>query len=81
LATVAADAAQDEDAFSNTPTIANRANPTGSPSKIDKQEGQGLAGAGAYRMLRPATSDRIELAAPAKRPSGNRVIIGVARKS
>jgi hypothetical protein len=81
LACVAADMAQDEDAFDNTPTVANRANPTVSPSKIGNQEGQGLAGAGAYRMVRPATSDRIEPAAPAKRPSGNRVIIGVARKS
>jgi hypothetical protein len=79
------DLAQDEDSFSDTPTVANRANPTASPSEIDKQQGHGLAGAGAYRMVRPAVSDRIEPPAPpptaAKRPSGNRVIIGVARKS
>jgi hypothetical protein len=83
FAAVAAALAQDEDAFSDVPTVANRANPTVSPGKIDKGEDQGLAGAGAYRLVRPATSDRIEVPAPAapERPSVNRVVIGVARKS
>jgi hypothetical protein len=83
FAAVAAALAQDEDAFSDVPTVANRANPTVSPGEINKEKGQGLAGAGAYRLVRPATSDRIEVPAPAtpERPSVNRVVIGVARKS
>jgi len=80
-------AGEEEDVFSEIPTVANRANPTGSSSEIDKEAGQGLAGPGAYRMVRPATSDRMEVPAPAarQRPAAgrvaNRVIIGVARKS
>ena len=86
LASVAAALTQDEDAFSEVPTVANRANPTVSPSEqseTDKDGGQGLGGAGAYRMLHPATSDRIAVPSPtgADRPAANRVIIGVARKS
>jgi hypothetical protein len=84
FASVAAALGQDEeDVFGEIPTVANRANPTVSPEEIDKEEGQGLAGAGAYRMVRPATSDRIAVPAPAapERPSTNRVVIGVARKS
>ena len=84
LASVAAALAQDdEDAFSEIPTIANRANSTVSPSEIDKEAVPGPAGAGAYRLVRPATSDRIEVPVPAapRRPIVNRVIIGVARKS
>jgi hypothetical protein len=83
----AALAGEEEDVFSEIPTVANRANPTGSSSEIDKEAGQGLAGPGAYRMVRPATSDRMEVPAPAarQRPAAgrvaNRVIIGVARKS
>jgi hypothetical protein len=72
----------EEDAFSDVPTVSNRANPTVSPNEIDKEAGQGLAGAGSYRMLRPATSDHLENPAPAtpERPA-KRVIIGIARKS
>ena len=81
FASVAPALADDEDAFSEIPTVANPANPTASPGKIDKVDGQGLGGAGAYRMVRPATSDTLAPPAPAKRPSGNRVIIGVARKT
>lgn len=72
---------EDEDPFTEIPTIANHANPTASPSEMDKDAVQGLAGAGSYRMVRPAISDTLAPPAPAKRPSGNRVIIGVTRKS
>lgn len=87
LADVAAALSEEDDAFSDTPTVANRANPTTPPSEIDKASGQGLTGAGAYRMVRPDTSDRIDVPAPStpERPAAdralNRVIIGVARKS
>ncbi|HEX7505136.1 MAG TPA: hypothetical protein VF550_00085 [Polyangia bacterium] len=84
LASVAAALAQDdEDAFSEIPTVANRANSTVSQSEIDREAGQGFAGAGAYCLVRPAISDRIEVPVPAapKRPIANRVIIGVTRKS
>ena len=85
LASVAASLAQGEDVFSEIPTVANRANPTLSPSQpseTDKDGGQGLGGAGAYRMVRPAISDRIGVPSPAgaDRTAGNRVVIGVARK-
>ena len=83
LASVAAALAQDEeDAFSDVPTEANRANPMVAPQSMGAAADQGLAGAGAYRLVRPATSDRIEIPAPAapERPA-NRVIIGIARKS
>jgi hypothetical protein len=81
FASVAAALCEGEDVFSDVPTVANRTNPTASSSEID--EGQGSAGAGAYRMVRPGTSDRIAVPAPAthQRPSGNRVIIGVVRRS
>ncbi len=91
LVDVAAALAEDDDAFSEIPTVANRANPTTQASEPasenDQANGQGLTGAGAYRMVRPATSDRIDVPAPAthERPATdraiNRVIIGVARKS
>ena len=82
-ASVAAALAQDEEVFSEIPTVANRTNPTVSPSELDKNKDQGLGGAGAYRLLRPATSDRIAVPSPAvpDRPAAKRVIIGVARKS
>jgi hypothetical protein len=83
LVSVAATLALDEEeVFSDVPTEANRANPMVAPSSVDAAAGQGLAGAGAYRMVRPATSDRIEVPTPAapERPA-NRVIIGIARKS
>ena len=82
LASVAAALAQDEeDVFSEVPTEANRPNPMASPNSIDRHAGQEPAGAGAYRMVRPAISDRIDIPAPAapERPA-NRVIIGIARK-
>jgi hypothetical protein len=84
LASVAAALAQDDgDAFSDIPTVANRANSTVSPSEIDEEADQRTARAGAYCLVRPATSDRIEVPAPtpSRRPMANRVIIGVARKS
>jgi hypothetical protein len=91
LADVAAALSEDEDAFNDTPTVSNRPNPTTQPSEPpsepEKVSDQGLTGAGAYRMVRPATSDRIDVPAPAApgRPAAdramNRVIIGVARKS
>jgi hypothetical protein len=83
LASPAVMQAQDEDdVFSEVPTEANRASPMAGPHSIDTKAGQGLAGAGAYRMLRPAISDRVEIPAPTapERPA-NRVIIGIARKS
>jgi len=83
LASVAAALAADEDdVFSEVPTEANRANPMIAPNAMAPEAGQGLAGAGAYRMVRPAISDRIEIPAPAapERPA-NRVIIGIARKA
>ena len=72
----------DEDAFGDVPTVGNGANPAALPTEADSGQSQGLSGAGAYRMVRPATSDRIAVPtpAPAERPNGNRVVIGVARK-
>jgi len=82
LASVAAALARDEDTFSEVPTVANRANPTISPSEIDLEAGQGLARAGSYRMVRPATSDRVAIPSPAGagRPPASRLIIPMPRK-
>jgi len=75
-----------DDEFSDVPTESNRANPlsaTSDPGKGPTQDsGQGLAGAGSYRLVRPATSDRIDVhpTPSPDRPTPHRVVIGVARK-
>ena len=76
----------DEDEFDEVPTISNRANPTSEAGKAVKGDNspQGTpSGAGSYRLVRPAISDQIAVSSPAgaERPSGNRVVIGIARKS
>ena len=83
LADATAALSEDEDVFSEVPTVANRANPTASPREIDKESGEGRAGAGAYRMVHPATLDRIAVPVPAapQRAVAKRVVIGVTRKS
>ena len=78
--------AEDETEFSEVPTVANRANPTSSPRKVDREDASPRgtpARAGAYRLVRPAISDQIAVPSPAgaPRPSGNRLVIGIARKS
>ncbi|HEY5283572.1 MAG TPA: hypothetical protein VIM14_12355 [Polyangia bacterium] len=78
--------AEDKTEFSEVPTVANRANPTSSVGKVDKEDASARgtpATAGAYRLVRPAISDQIAVPSPAgaHRPSGNRVVIGIARKS
>jgi hypothetical protein len=75
--------AEDETEFSEVPTVANRANPTSSAGKEDASARGTPAKAGAYRLVRPAISDQIAVPSPADahRPSGNRVVIGIARKS
>ena len=86
LASVVSALADDEDDFSDVPTIANQAIPTAAPSdtgdEVAQETGQGLAGAGAYRLVRPAISDRIDVhpTPSPDRPTPNRVIIGIARK-
>jgi hypothetical protein len=75
-----------DDEFSDVPTESNRANPLSAPSDPGKEtaqeKGQGLAGAGSYRLVRPATSDRIDVhpTPSPDRPTPHRVVIGVARK-
>ena len=83
LANVAA-ALADDDEFSDVPTLANHSIPEAAPSARDiaQDNGQDIAGAGAYRMVRPATSDRIDVhpTPSPDRPTPRRVVIGVTRK-
>ena len=83
LASVAA-ALADDDEFSDVPTVANHSIPEAAPSAKDivQDNGQDLAGAGAYRMVRPATSDRIDVhpTPSPDRPTPRRLVIGVTRK-
>jgi hypothetical protein len=77
---------QEEEGFDEIPTVANRANPTTSPGEAEEEEASSreiLAGAGAYRIVRPDTSDNIAARSVvgATQPPGKRAIIGIARKS
>lgn len=67
------------DEFSEVPTVANRTNPT---VTADERSPASRVAAGAYRMVRPATSDTITAPLPPKigRKTSRGVIIGVARK-
>jgi hypothetical protein len=77
----------DDDPFREIPTVSNRANPTAEIESNDfAPANEPHTGVGAYRLVRPATSDRIEpqqqqQPAPGQKTQGNRVVIGVARKT
>jgi hypothetical protein len=77
---------KDEDAFEETPTVANRANPT-STAGAGGEEASSTAvpseGAGTYRIVRPATPDFVDTPAPTKTDpnASRRSIIGSTRKS
>ena len=75
---------ESEDAFKEIPTVANRAKPTGgSPEGGDAGAPPAPAeGAGAYRILRPMTSDIIDPPTPTKvdASASKRMVLGPARK-
>ena len=76
---------QEEEDFEEIPTISNRVNPTTSPGEAEEEVASSreiLAGAGAYRIVRPDTSDNLaaQSVVGAARPPGKRAIIGIARK-
>ncbi len=71
--------ADDEgDSFDEVPTVANRPNPAAAPAEALPAEK--TPGIGAYRMVRPATSDTLTPPAPSKPAKSSRLVIGVARK-
>jgi hypothetical protein len=81
------EAAEDdaEDVFKEIPTEANRPNPMAGPAPIGPDGAAPAAppeGAGAYRLLRPTTSDVLDTPAPAKPETGRNkgLVIGSARK-
>jgi hypothetical protein len=78
------DSAQDGDSFDDeVPTVGNRANPTTTSAVADDAKAADRTpGIGAYRLVRPSTSDTLPPPLPSK-PAGvssARVVIGVARK-
>jgi hypothetical protein len=75
-----ADEALEAEAFVETPTVSNRANPINSTDESGNTATP--EGAGSYRLVRPATSDRIDVRQPSagEKTASNRVIIGIARK-
>jgi hypothetical protein len=74
----------EDDLFREIPTVSNRANPTLESADNDfSPANEPHTGVGAYRLVRPATSDRIDVHQPTAgaRTQSNRVIIGISRKS
>lgn len=77
------DMESDDDPFHEIPTVSNRVNPTAEIENNDfAPTNEPHTGVGAYRLVRPATSDRIEpqQPTPGQKTQGNRVVIGIARK-
>jgi hypothetical protein len=72
-----------EDVFKEIPTVANRANPTAVAPAGDSAAQPGPPeGAGAYRILHPATSDVVETPATARAEAApaKRMVLSPARK-
>lgn len=67
---------EDDDAFDDVPTVANRPIPA---VATDVPPPEPTPGIGSYRLVRPATSDAMPLPAQ-KTPRPTRVVLGVARK-
>jgi hypothetical protein len=70
-------APDDDDSFDDVPTVANRPMPTAVP---DVPPAEPTPGIGAYRLVRPATSDTVPPPPAAKPRKPTRVVLGVARK-
>ena len=74
----------EEDVFKEIPTVANRANPTAGGSGTGDAAAPAAPpeGAGAYRILRPETTDVVDTPAPTKAdPSASkRMVLGTTRK-
>lgn len=79
--------AKDDDEFGDEPTVSNLSNlrnPAAQPVCRDSENDPARTPTGAYRLVRPATSDRLDLAdpspsAPAK-TAKKRTIIGVTHR-
>jgi hypothetical protein len=77
----AAEMAEDADEFSDVPTLASRRDPA-----AQALSGEGDSGSrtqtGAYRLIRPATSDHLDLDGPlpAAKTAKKRTVIGVTRR-
>jgi hypothetical protein len=68
-------ASDDSDGFDDVPTVANRPIPA-----ADVPPPEPTPGIGAYRMVRPATSDTVPTPPAPKPQKPIRVVLGVARK-
>ena len=79
--------AEDDDEFGDEPTVSNLSNlhsPAAQPVSRDSENDPARTPTGAYRLVRPTTSDRLDLAdpppsAPAK-TAKKRTIIGVTHR-
>jgi hypothetical protein len=76
--------AKDDDEFGDEPTVSNLHNPAAQPVSRDSENDPARTPTGAYRLVRPTTSDRLDLAdpspsAPAK-TAKKRTIIGVTHR-
>jgi hypothetical protein len=74
--------AEDADEFSDAPTVSSRHNPAVSPVSRDSESRAARTQTGAYRLIRPATSDHLDLADPlsAAKTVKKRTVIGVTRR-
>jgi hypothetical protein len=79
--------AKDDDEFGDEPTVSNLSNlrnPAAQPVSRDSENDPARTPTGAYRLVRPATSDRLDLADPSPsvpaKTAKKRTIIGVTHR-
>jgi hypothetical protein len=76
--------AEADDEFGDEPTVSNLRHPALRAANADGDDEPSRTPTGAYRMLRPATSDRLNPNDPAPsaaaQPPKKRTIIGITRK-
>jgi len=72
------------DEFRDEPTVSNRCSPAAQPARGDSEKDPTRTPTGAYRLVRPATSDRLDRDEPPPPVTANnskkRAIIGVTRR-
>lgn len=73
--------AEDADEFSDAPTVSSRRNPAAQAVSGDS-DSSARTQTGAYRLIRPATSDHLDLdkPLPAAKTIKKRTVIGVTRR-
>jgi hypothetical protein len=71
---------EEDDSFDDVPTVANRPKPALPDAGADAPPAERTPGIGAYRIVRPDTSDTLDPPETNKPQKGSRIVIGVARK-